>query len=70
MFDHHCNNKGEQLILDKQNQGPQCTACGSPLTLTAIEPGASGQDRRTFICGSGPSPTGTWPTRRDNADPT
>jgi hypothetical protein len=37
-------------MLDKQNQGPQCTACGSPLTLTAIEPGASGQDRRTFTC--------------------
>jgi hypothetical protein len=26
-------------MLDRQNQGPQCTACGSPMKLTAIEPG-------------------------------
>jgi hypothetical protein len=23
-------------MLDTQNQGPQCTACGSPMRLTAI----------------------------------
>jgi hypothetical protein len=37
-------------MLDKQNQGPQCTACGSPMRLTAIEPSATGQDLRTFSC--------------------
>jgi hypothetical protein len=37
-------------MLDKQNQGPQCTACGSPMKLAAIEPGALGQDLRTFTC--------------------
>jgi DNA-directed RNA polymerase subunit M/transcription elongation factor TFIIS len=37
-------------MLDTQNQGPQCTACGSPMRLTAIEPGALGQDLRTFTC--------------------
>jgi hypothetical protein len=38
-------------MLDRQNQGPQCTACGSPMKLTAIEPGAlRGQDLRTFTC--------------------
>jgi hypothetical protein len=37
-------------MLDTQNQGPQCTACGSPMTLTAIEPSASSQDLRTFTC--------------------
>ena len=47
-------------MLDTQNQGPQCTACGSPMKLTAIEPSASGQDLmsqdlmsqdlRTFTC--------------------
>ena len=26
-------------MLDTQNQGPQCTACGSPMRLTAIEAG-------------------------------
>ena len=25
-------------MLDTQNQGPQCTACGSPMKLSAIEP--------------------------------
>ena len=25
-------------MLDKQNQGPQCTACGSSMKLTAIDP--------------------------------
>ncbi len=40
-------------MLDTQNQGPQCTACGSPMKLTAIEPGnSSGQDLRTFACPS------------------
>jgi hypothetical protein len=37
-------------MLDKQNQGPQCTACGSPMRLTAIEPGTLGHDLRTFAC--------------------
>jgi hypothetical protein len=37
-------------MLDTQNQGPQCTACGSPMKLTAVEPGALGQDLRTFTC--------------------
>ncbi len=31
-------------------QGPQCTACGSPMRLSAIEPSAVGQDLRTFTC--------------------
>jgi hypothetical protein len=37
-------------MLDKQNQGPQCTACGSPMKLTAIEPSGTGHDLRTFAC--------------------
>jgi hypothetical protein len=47
-------------MLDTQNQGPQCTACGSPMKLTAIEPSRMGQDLmsqdlmsqdlRTFTC--------------------
>jgi hypothetical protein len=37
-------------MLDAQNKGPQCTACGSPMTLTAIEPSATGSDLRTFTC--------------------
>jgi hypothetical protein len=37
-------------MLDTQNQGPQCTACGSPMRLTAIEPSGLGQDLRTFTC--------------------
>ena len=37
-------------MLDTQNQGPQCTACGSPMKLTAIEPSSTGQDLRTFSC--------------------
>jgi hypothetical protein len=37
-------------MLDKQNQGPQCTACGSPMKLSAIEPSSTGQDLRTFTC--------------------
>ena len=37
-------------MLDRQNQSPQCTACGSPMKRTAIEPGALGQDRRFFTC--------------------
>jgi hypothetical protein len=37
-------------MLDTQNQGPPCTACGSPMRLTAIEPGSLGQDLRTFAC--------------------
>jgi predicted RNA-binding Zn-ribbon protein involved in translation (DUF1610 family) len=37
-------------MLDKQNQGPQCTACGSPMKLSAIEPSSTGQDLRTFMC--------------------
>jgi hypothetical protein len=37
-------------MLDRQIQGPQCTACGSPMKLMAIEPSAAGQDLRTFAC--------------------
>jgi tRNA(Ile2) C34 agmatinyltransferase TiaS len=37
-------------MLDRQNQGPQCTACGSPMKLSAIEPSSTGQDLRTFTC--------------------
>jgi hypothetical protein len=37
-------------MLDKQNQGPQCTACGSPMKLSAIEPSYTGRDLRTFTC--------------------
>jgi hypothetical protein len=37
-------------MLDKQNQGPQCTACGSPMKLSAIEPSSTGRDLRTFTC--------------------
>ena len=37
-------------MLDTQNQGPQCTACGSPMKLTAIEPGEADKDLRTFTC--------------------
>jgi len=37
-------------MLDTQNQGPQCTGCGSPMKLTTIEPSHMGQDLRTFTC--------------------
>jgi hypothetical protein len=37
-------------MLDSQNQGPQCTACGSPMKLAAIEPSDIGQDLRTYSC--------------------
>jgi hypothetical protein len=37
-------------MLDKQNQGPQCTVCGSPIKLTAIEPSDMEKDLRTFGC--------------------
>jgi len=37
-------------MLEKQNQGPQCTACGSLMKLSAIEPNSTGQDLRTFTC--------------------
>jgi len=37
-------------MLDTQNQGPQCTACGSPMKLMAIEPSDMGHDLRTFTC--------------------
>ena len=40
----------EQHMLDTQNQGPQCTACGSPMKLAAIEPSMWGKDLRTFAC--------------------
>jgi hypothetical protein len=29
-------------MLDAQNQGPQCTACGSPMKLSANEPSSTG----------------------------
>jgi hypothetical protein len=41
---------GRRLMLDTQNQGPQCVDCSTPMTLTAIEPGGFGQDLRTFTC--------------------
>jgi len=44
-------------MLDTQNQGPQCTACGSPLKLSAIEPSSAGHDLRTFTCPEGSSGT-------------
>ena len=37
-------------MLDKQNQGPQCTGCGNPMRLAAIEPSMWRQDLRTFAC--------------------
>jgi hypothetical protein len=37
-------------MLDKQNQGPQCTACGSPMKLSAVEPSSTGHNLRTFTC--------------------
>ena len=37
-------------MLDTQNQGPQCTACGSPMKLTAIEPSHMGQDLQAKTC--------------------
>ena len=37
-------------MLDAQNQGPQCTACGSPIKFSAIEPGYTDRDLRTFVC--------------------
>jgi hypothetical protein len=37
-------------MLDAQNHGPQCTACGSPMKLSAIEPSYTGRDLRTFVC--------------------
>jgi len=43
-------NLREMPSLNKQNQGPQCTACGSPMRLAAIEPSMWRQDLRTFAC--------------------
>jgi len=37
-------------MLERQGQGPQCAACGSPMKLSAIEPSSTGQDLRTFTC--------------------
>jgi hypothetical protein len=37
-------------MLDTQNQGPQCTTCGSLMKMMAIEPSTSGHDLRTFAC--------------------
>ena len=37
-------------MLQRQSRGPQCTACDSPMKLTAIEPSDTGQDLRTFTC--------------------
>jgi hypothetical protein len=37
-------------MLDKQNQGPECTICGSPMRLTVIEPSMWDRDLRTFAC--------------------
>jgi hypothetical protein len=40
----------KSTMLDAQNQGPQCWACGSPMKLAAIESSTAGQDLRTFTC--------------------
>jgi hypothetical protein len=37
-------------MLERQSQGPQCTACGSLMKISSIEPGGKGQDLRTFAC--------------------
>ena len=37
-------------MLDAQNKGPQCTACGSPMTLTTIGPSDTCQDSQKFAC--------------------
>jgi hypothetical protein len=37
-------------MLEAQSQGPECTACGSPMKLSAIEPSSTGKDLRTFTC--------------------
>lgn len=37
-------------MLEKQNQGPPCMACDSPMKLSAIEPSSTGRDLRTFTC--------------------
>jgi hypothetical protein len=37
-------------MLDKQNQGPLCTACDSPMRLAVIEPSMWSQHVRTFAC--------------------
>lgn len=37
-------------MLDRQSQGPQCTACGSPMELSEIEPSSAGQEQRAFTC--------------------
>jgi hypothetical protein len=34
----------------KQSRDPQCTACGSPMKLSANEPNSTGHDLRTFTC--------------------
>lgn len=34
----------------KQIEQPPCDACGQPMYLTRIEPGASGEDLRSFEC--------------------
>jgi hypothetical protein len=41
---------GRRQMLDAQNKGPQCSACGSPMKLAAIEPSQTGHDLRTFHC--------------------
>ena len=35
---------------DSQNQGSQCTACGAPMKLVAIEPSDRGLDLQIFGC--------------------
>jgi hypothetical protein len=37
-------------MLDTQSWGPQCTVCGSPMKLKAIEPSDASRDLRTFAC--------------------
>jgi hypothetical protein len=37
-------------MLDKQDQGPQCVACDSPMRLAVIEPRMWSQYLRTYAC--------------------
>jgi hypothetical protein len=37
-------------MLVAQDNESRCIACGSAMNLTAIDPGDSGQDLRTFSC--------------------
>ena len=53
-------------MLDRQNQGPQCTACGSPMKLMAIEPSDAGNDLRTFVCPACIKGSAAYPRKRSD----